>query len=392
MTGRLLILDDEADLAALIAEYATSFGFEARSSLTPNEFWHLVESWDPTHIVLDLSIPQVDGITLLRRLAENGCRAHIVLVSGLGGRVLDAAVRIGRERGLQVSGFLEKPFGRVHLREALEGASTWMPGGDAPPTDRQWRPTEADLSDALRNNEFRVALQPCIDGHGGVVGYEALLRWQHPERGMLPPAAFLDEIEGSDLLGDVTRTVLQMALAGARAGAIEEHERLAINLSPRSLNDLGLADDFARICALEGVDPGRIVVEITESAQIPEEVDALDIVTHLRVKGFAIAVDDFGTGYSSLRQLARLPFSILKVDRSFVGTLHEAPESRSIVQATIALAHELGLRVVAEGVEDWDTAWELRDLACDEFQGFCFATPMLPELLPTWRAGWSGWA
>jgi len=172
---------------------------------------------------------------------------------------------------------------------------------------------------------------------------------------------------------------------------LPDGQRVAVNFPATLLYDISLADELARICADASVPASQVVIELTETGHISSVTDALDIVTRLRVKGFEIAIDDFGTGFSSMQQLARLPFSQLKIDRSFVSNMQGSEESRTIVDATIGLAHRLGLTALAEGVEDRSTLDLLRELNCDEFQGFYIAPPMDVTALAKWLDRWDGW-
>jgi len=397
MTPRLLVLDDDELVANLIRTYAQDGGFEVQVAQTAAEFFDRTGSWRPTHITLDLAVPDMDGIAVIRQLGAARCSASILLVSGLGGRVLDAAMRTGIERGLTMLGVVPKPFTRDQLTAALLGRSPMLARPSVPseihrsdPSGR-WKPTDDDIGTALRRGQFRTFLQPIVDRVGGVRGYEALLRWQHPDRGLLAPALFLPEIERGPHLTDVTKHVLQLALSAAKEVGLPDGQRVAVNFPATLLYDISLADELARICADASVPASQVVIELTETGHISSVTDALDIVTRLRVKGFEIAIDDFGTGFSSMQQLARLPFSQLKIDRSFVSNMQGSEESRTIVDATIGLAHRLGLTALAEGVEDRSTLDLLRELNCDEFQGFYIAPPMDVTALAKWLDRWDGW-
>jgi EAL domain-containing protein (putative c-di-GMP-specific phosphodiesterase class I) len=215
---------------------------------------------------------------------------------------------------------------------------------------------------------------------GGVTGVEALIRWNHPRRGLLMPADFVTVVEHSELLGEFTRYVLDRALTiAARWAADGLDVPVAVNLSPRSLLDPTLPDDVATLLARHGIRPDRLVLEITETVVMSELAVIDDVLSTLRAMGVQLAVDDFGTGYSSLTFLTRVTVDEVKVDRTFVQRMVESDEVAAIVKITVDLAHRLGLRVVAEGVETAEQRAELAALGCTGAQGFFFYPPMPPD-------------
>jgi EAL domain-containing protein (putative c-di-GMP-specific phosphodiesterase class I) len=235
-----------------------------------------------------------------------------------------------------------------------------------------------------------VAYQPKVDCRtSGLVGFEALARWQHPVAGPIKPTQFIPFVEANGLIDLLTTQIFDQAVRWASATLPDPSLSVSVNLSVMSLSDLGLADRLAATCTGAGVDPAQVVIELTETSAMRDPVAALDILTRLRMKGFHLALDDFGTGYSSLVQLARLPFSEIKIDQSFVAGLSRSRESRTIVNATIQLGHSLGLRVTAEGVEDRESFEVLGELGCDLAQGYYIARPMAPGEIDGWRAQWA---
>jgi diguanylate cyclase (GGDEF)-like protein/PAS domain S-box-containing protein len=251
----------------------------------------------------------------------------------------------------------------------------------------------AELRAALENGELTVNYQPLIDvTRGQVVAVEALVRWRHAERGVILPGEFIHVAERASLIGPLTRFVVAEALRAARswksAGA---GLRVAVNLSMRNLLDPDFVDDVAQLLGESGTDASTLTFEITESVVMldPERITAT--LRSLHDNGIRLTVDDFGTGYSSLAYLQRLPLDEIKVDRSFVRKMRDDDHSLAIVRATIALAHDLGYQVVAEGVEDFETFGLLRSLHCDLAQGYQFARPMSAEDFLRWLrdSAWS---
>ncbi|SCE79424.1 diguanylate cyclase/phosphodiesterase [Micromonospora coriariae] len=237
----------------------------------------------------------------------------------------------------------------------------------------------AELREALKvDDQLVLALQPAVDlATGAPTGVEALIRWRHPRRGWLGPADFIRPVENSEQLGTFTRYVLDKALGVAAEWAREGLDvPISVNLSARSLLDPRLPAEIADALRRHQVPPRRLVLEITETV-VMSELEVIDeVLATLRSMGVQLAVDDFGTGFSSLTFLTRIAVDELKVDRSFVIRMADSPEAAAIVRTTVGLAHELGLRVVAEGVETAEQRLALAELGCTSAQGYHFFKPM----------------
>jgi diguanylate cyclase (GGDEF)-like protein/PAS domain S-box-containing protein len=247
---------------------------------------------------------------------------------------------------------------------------------------------EADLRRAVDRGEFRVHYQPIIElATGRVDGVEALVRWQHPERGLVLPAQFIPLAEETGLIVPIGHWVLREACRQVRTwqeglpgvGPL----MVGVNLSPRMLAQPSLVDDVARILGQTGLDPGCLKLEITEGVMMQEGEATLATLRHLKALGVQLAVDDFGTGYSSLAYLQRFPLDVLKIDRAFVGSLGEGAEGTVIARTVVALAKALGLAVTAEGIETAEQAEQLKELGADRGQGYHFARPQPAEALTT---------
>ncbi len=384
---RLLILDDEAAVGTTIANIALSAGFEARALTDPEVFFHEMDAWEPSHIALDLVMPEVDGIEVLRRLGDSGCRASVIITSGVGSRVLEAARLSALEHGLAIAGVVSKPFTPAKFRTLLrEGQGAVRP---VPRSGRQSRNevaiTASMLETALARRELSLAYQPKIlCASGAVAGFEALARWQHPEHGPIAPDRFVVAAEHLGLIDALTDHLFELALTWFTSALPEGETRLSFNISRRSLGDIGFADRLAGRCLAHGLRPQRVILEITETSALSDPTTSLDLLTRLRFKGFRLSIDDFGVGYSSIAQLARLPFSELKIDKSFVMSAATSAEARTIIRAMIGLAHGLELEVTAEGVEDEPALTMLREAGCDLAQGYHIARPMPDGAVPAW--------
>jgi len=237
----------------------------------------------------------------------------------------------------------------------------------------------AALRRAVGDGELEILYQSrryC--GSRQVTGVEALLRWRHPDLGLIEPDVFIPIAERTGRIVELGDWVLRQALADfAEYAHRDPRITLAVNVSPRQLIGGRLAHTVASALADSGVEPHRLILEITESAFIDDPAAARVVLTDLHALGVLIALDDFGTGWSSMQYLRTLPVDILKIDRTFVSDLPTGLESSAVVAAVMQLGHGMGLVVVAEGVEDEDTLGVLRDMGCDEYQGFIDGDPGL---------------
>jgi predicted signal transduction protein with EAL and GGDEF domain len=239
-----------------------------------------------------------------------------------------------------------------------------------------------DLRHCIARDELVLHYQPKIDlPSGKIIGVEALVRWQHPKKGLLMPASFMSEVERTYLIEPMTRWVLNAAMRQQRAWRDEGFDlTMAVNVSARSLGQSGdLPDTFAELTEVWGIASGRVTLELTEGALI--EPAAPTVLTRLHEMGGRLSIDDFGTGYSSLAYLQRLPVDEIKIDRSFVRNLATVDDDATIVRSTIDLAHGLDLTVVAEGVESEDGLRVLEEYECDQAQGYYLGRPVAPEEL-----------
>lgn len=262
-----------------------------------------------------------------------------------------------------------------HAKVERDRISTYSPALDVNSVDRLQ--LLADLRAAIDTGQLAVAYQVQQDlASGRVVGVEALLRWQHPQRGAVGPDEFIPLAENSGLIAELTAYVLDTALADLAVWrSAGHHVRMAVNLSARHLSDLALPRQVAAALRRHDVDPAALVLEVTETGILSDPARVDVVIAALRDQGVAIAVDDYGTGHASLGYLKRLRIDELKVDRSFVSDMRRNEQDYVIVRSTIALARDLGLRVVAEGIEDGETARSLRDLGCDVGQGYHLGRP-----------------
>jgi diguanylate cyclase (GGDEF)-like protein len=244
----------------------------------------------------------------------------------------------------------------------------------------------SDIRHALSSDQIVVHYQPIVDVEDlTVTGAEGLVRWQHPELGLIPPGAFVQTVEQTGLIGPLTRHVLERSIAECASWRKEGRDlSVAVNLSVRNLLDRDLPREIERLLSAYSLPPEALELEITESMIMSDPERAVATVTRLSALGVRMSVDDFGTGYSSLANLRRLPIKDLKIDRSFVSPMLSDESDLIIVRSTINLGHDLGLRVIAEGVEDAATLQELALLGCDLAQGYHVSRPMAADAFEQW--------
>ncbi|MGH2714252.1 MAG: putative bifunctional diguanylate cyclase/phosphodiesterase [Thermoleophilaceae bacterium] len=245
-----------------------------------------------------------------------------------------------------------------------------------------------DLRRAIEEDELVLHYQPKVDLRtGDVTGVEALVRWRHPKRGLLPPSDFIPLAEQTALMRPLTLSLIRAALKQLRQWLEQGADlRVAVNLSVPNLLDTSLPNDVARLLDEHGIEPRRLQLEVTENVIMADPVRVLEVLEQLRALGVGLSLDDFGTGSSSLTYLAQLPVDELKIDRSFVMSMTENDPEAVIVRSTTELAQRLGLRVVAEGVESAQALEQLGAMGCDEGQGYHLQRPLPPEELTRWFA------
>jgi diguanylate cyclase (GGDEF)-like protein len=244
----------------------------------------------------------------------------------------------------------------------------------------------AELRRAIEQDELSLYFQPKVRvASGKVTCAEALVRWQHPQHGLLSPDLFVPIAEQTGLIRPLSRWVLNAALRQVNRWRRDGLDlAVAVNLSMRNLHDPEIVDMIRKLLARWGVPAACLTIEITESSLMADAARALEVLEHLQAMGVAVSIDDFGTGYSSLAYLKRLPVNELKIDKSFVAHMASDDNDLAIVRSTVGLAHDLGLSVVAEGVEDQDT-WDLLvDVGCDVAQGYFISRPLPPLVLGEW--------
>ena len=387
---RILMLDDEPFMLKLIGHVLANLGFTQVTSFDSG--CAALESFDspnnpPDLILLDLNMPEMDGVEFVRHLVERRYTGSLILISGEDERMLQTAVKLMRAHKIWVLGHLRKPVKPEALSALLD---KWTPPSLGSPRAANKVYDAGAVRAAINNNELVNYYQPKVAvTTGRVVGVETLVRWRHPEDGMVFPDQFIGVAETHGLINDLTRAVLTSALAQAKVWQDEGLAlRVAVNVSMDNLASLDFPDFVAGLAANAGVWPQEVVLEVTESRLMLDMRAPLEVLTRLRLKRFRLSIDDFGTGNSSLAQLRDIPFDELKIDQSFVHRAWIDETLRAMYDASLGLARQLGMAVVAEGVEDRDDWDLLRRTRCDFAQGYFIARPMPAADLPGWIQTW----
>jgi diguanylate cyclase (GGDEF)-like protein len=284
--------------------------------------------------------------------------------------------------GDDIDSLLRNAAAALHHAREISSANYAFYSRDLNARALQRLSTEGQLRRGLEREEFRLHYQPKVDAHSGrMVGAEGLLRWQHPERGLIGPGEFISMAESSGLIGPLGEWVLKQACEQATAWQASGLliPRVAVNVSSRQFADPTFVPRVHGALAWSGLSPAHLVLELTESMVMRNPLEAVRALHQLKEIGVKLSLDDFGTGYSSLSYLKRFPLDELKIDRSFLGRIDVDPDDAAIVIAIIALARSLGLSTVAEGVETLQQLEFLRSEGCDDIQGYLFGKPMPAE-------------
>jgi EAL domain-containing protein (putative c-di-GMP-specific phosphodiesterase class I)/AmiR/NasT family two-component response regulator len=340
-------------------------------------------------VICDLDMPGMDGMEFLRHLGQAGNRTSVILASGLERSLIASVATMTEAYGIHLLGVVEKPLTPAKLKPLIllhataRNSPARVEGAGTPFL-------LSEIATGLRNGEFEPFFQPKVDLATGMVkGAEALARWRHPEKGIIAPYAFVKLLEDGGMIGDLTWCMLEKAAAAClewRSAGLEA--TVSVNLSLKSLDDVSVADRVTALVRSQNLDPRHMILEVTESAATTDVGVALENLARLRMKGFGLSIDDYGTGYSSMRQLARIAFSELKVDQSFVMNAAKENSARLILESSLSLARKLRITSVAEGVETGTDFQMLRRLRCDVAQGYFIARPMEGSAYLDWVRNW----
>lgn len=383
----VLIIDDDPILSVVVEAFFRKRGSTIiQKAVNGVDALRIIDGHEHEFdfVLCDLNMPEMDGVSYLRHLKDRSFTTPIAILSGEDGQVVKSAAKLARLHDLNLLGALRKPLNLKELEDLIVNGPTnqgEQKTGPAVPA----LPDE-DLARLLSERRVVPHFQPKIEmASRRVSGLEALARLYHPNLGVLGPARFIDRVDALGLMPSLTEQMLEHSLnALAELRRLEHDLKMSINVTPVELNDLEFPNRLAAMVEKAGVSSRRVILEITESTLIKRTAEAAETLTRLRIKGFRISIDDFGTGFSNMEQLRQHPFSELKIDQSFVREALTDRFSRACVETSVRFARELGLHIVAEGVETQEQWDHIATTGVDEVQGFLIAQPMVFSDLVPW--------
>ena len=382
----VLIVDDDP----VLCEVARSYFHEAGASeiALAHDGRHALDIIEKDgkpfgFILLDLKMPVMDGVQFLRHLHERAYQGPIGIVSGEGAAVSSLAVDLATKCGLNVMGPLAKPLTKASLDAVLSA-----PGVSRNTADQSASPvlSAKELEAAILDDQVVAHYQPQIETTTGAIsGVEALARLHHSERGIIAPGLFVPVAEENGLMSLLTDRMIKNVIADMETlNRVDPCLTASINLGAAVLNDTEFPDALASMIDQCGQGRHRFVFELTESKLIEDSVDSMEVLARLDLAGFELSLDDFGTQFSNIEQLTKFPFKELKIDQRFVRRAIKDHRSKATVASCVSLGKQLGMRIVAEGIETREV-WDLMiSLGVDRLQGYQIAKPMPVEELGPW--------
>lgn len=388
---KILVLDDEPFMLKLLEHMLGDLGYAPVSTCDNGQtaLELIAGSAEPPNLILlDINMPQMDGLAFVRHLVELHFSGSVILVSGEDERMQQAAEKLARAHKISVLGHLHKPVTPAGLGDLIGKLKIQF--GHEQQTEKQVYGAD-EVRAAISGGELVNYYQPkVVTSTGRVMGVETLVRWRHPGDGLVYPDQFIGVAEAHGLIDDLTKVVLTGAFAQSKlwqeSGLMLQ---ISVNLSMDNLAELDFVDMVVDLATHAGVAPQMMMLEVTETRLMKDLRTPLEILTRLRLKRFRLSIDDFGIGNSSLAQLRDIPFDELKIDQSFVHGACNNEKLWAMFDSCLNLAKQLGLEVVAEGVEDqadWDF---VRNRGCDIAQGYFIARPMPGAELPEWIRTWN---
>lgn len=342
----------------------------------------------PELLIVDLEMPVMDGIELIQQLGQRQLTVPLIVVSARETMLIQSVLTMAGSLGFPAVAGAQKPASLPSLKRAIDNLAAARSAGKpaAHADEKRTDPDVKALDAAIAHDEIRVHYQPKVDMQTGILrGVEALARWYREDEGSVPPDRFIRLAEREGLIHALTLRVMAQAFAQAAAwNARGWRLIMAVNLSATLLDRPALAEEIMVLAAEHRIAPGQVILELTETSVVQYLGVALGVLSRLRLKGFGFSIDDYGTGFSSMQQLARIPFTELKVDRSFVHGARQSPTQQVIVRSALDLAHRLGLKTVAEGIETLEDWRLLQEYGCDIGQGYLIGKPMSGADMPGW--------
>lgn len=381
-----VLLDDDEVLLKLEKHMLKQLGathistYQSVDKLTPD--FHLYNI--PNAILLcDLKLPDIDGVEFIRQLAKEEYQGYLLIVSGTEHRVIDSVIAMAKGLNLKVLGGIQKPINPSLFFKTLQKLQYKEQNNVV---SKNYEIDIQDLKNALNNEDIFLVYQPKIRiNDNKFIGAEVLARWKHPQYDIIPPLVFIELAEKNGLISEVTHYILAKAFEQLSKWTIDNLTApISINISETDLQHLDTPEHIVKLAKQYDIDMSLLTLEVTESCLMVDLPKTLDVISRLRIRNIGLSIDDFGTGYSSLEKLRDLPFTELKIDKTFVQNIEQNKDDYNIVRSNIELAKMLGLQTVAEGVEKQGQIDILRQLNCDVIQGYFYSQPLSGDEFEKW--------
>ncbi len=389
--NKIIIMDDEVQYANFILDVAKTLNLDCTVTTTADDFMNLFNP-NITLIFLDLNIPGTNGIDLLKFIESKQGKCDIILMSGVEDRIMESAEAFAKSINLSVVGRFQKTIRLAELESLLkkivENSSSKIEKPiEQPKPKSEFTVSKEELMSAIQNNEFVAYYQPKIEiATRGLYGVEVLIRWLNSKQQLIFPDQFIPQAESYELIDEISWLIFKKAIKEMEdlQNKVQLPFKMALNLSALTLKDVQFPQKFIKLMEQCTLSPDKVILEITESGIINQLSNALEIFTRLRLSQIHLSIDDFGTGYAMMQQLKLIPANEIKIDKSFVQNIFVDNSSRVTVQKVIEIGHELGMKVVAEGVETKEQLQFLQSHRCDIAQGYLFSKPLSLTDLQSW--------
>lgn len=395
---KALIVDDDEFMHDVVRVALANIGLNHIHAVDNGadalDFVDDLEDCSSTIIFLDLNMPDMDGVELIRHLSTRGFNGNVVPLSGEDRQILKSVEDLARQRKLRVLAALQKPVSIDDLAMAIAGISLSRRAVTSAQIEEN-SVTAAEVAEALQNNEIFAVFQPKIDiATCKVLGVEALARWQRPNGDIIRPDWFIPVAEAGGLINQLTEYMFVYALRSMAEWRRHDIDlAVSVNVSVQTLNQMDVSQfdlpSFIVSRAGEaGISADRLIIEVTESRLMEDLAGPLDVMARLRLKGVKLSIDDFGTGYSTMKQLVRVPAQEMKIDKSFVSGAGADKVKYAILKSSIQLGKSLDMKTVAEGVETREEWKMVEELGADIVQGYYAARPLKADEFVTWHEKW----
>jgi EAL domain-containing protein (putative c-di-GMP-specific phosphodiesterase class I) len=389
--SRILVVDDDVFSRKLLVESLALHGFRARGLAHARDaLSEVLGSESPDFILCDLAMPDMDGIQFIEALGATRWRGGLVLVTGEGARLLQAATKLARALKLNILGSLPKPADPGKLAGLLAEPGRVAAGAATEPNVPASHYSREELAQAIEQGQMILHYQPQVRiADGEPTGMECLVRWRHPAEGLVYPERFVSLAEDYGLIDALTDRVILLATEQLRSWRQQGIRLpLAVNLSMETLQDPEMAERLQELVEASGLTSSDIVWEVSESRFMRDLTATLTALGGLRPGKFAVSIDDFGAGHSSFAQLRELPSVELKIDRGFVHGASRDQVHAAIVEASARMARSLDMNCIAEGVESPEDWAFVRKVGCTHAQGWAIARPLPAAAISSWLERW----